>query len=48
MKIVGISAGRKNGNNEILLKHAMLEMKKAGECETEIIRLSDLDRKSVV
>lgn len=45
MKVAGISAGRKNGNNEILLKHALLEMKKSGECETEIIRLSDLNIK---
>ena len=42
MKIIGISAGRKNGNNEILLKHALLTVQEMAGADTHLIRLSDL------
>ena len=43
MKIVGLAAGRKNGNSELLMKHAMLTMREQLDLEFTIIRLSDLD-----
>lgn len=43
MKVVAISAGRKNGNNEILIKEAIMEMEKIVEVEPYIIRLSDIN-----
>lgn len=42
MKIVGLAAGRKNGNSELLMKPAMLTCGSTG-LEFTIIRLSDLD-----
>jgi multimeric flavodoxin WrbA len=39
-KIVGLSCGRKNGNCEIFLKTALMEVEKHG-IETEILRLMD-------
>lgn len=40
MKILGISAGRPNGNSEILTKYALKGAEAAG-CEVEFIRLQD-------
>jgi len=45
MKLLGISAGRKMGNSEILLKEALMAAEKAGGIDTEIIRLHDLNIK---
>lgn len=42
MKLLGISAGRKMGNSEILLKEALMAAEATGGIETEIIRLHDL------
>lgn len=42
MKILGISAGTKNGNNDAMCKEALMEAKKLG-AEVEFIRLLDLD-----
>ena len=44
MKILGISAGRKNGNNDSMCKEALIEAKKLG-AEVEFVRLMDLDIK---
>lgn len=44
MKILGISAGTKNGNNDAMCKEALMEAKKLG-AEVEFIRLLDLDLK---
>ena len=40
MKILGISAGTKNGNNDAMCKEALMEAKKLG-AEVEFIRLLD-------
>ena len=37
-KIIGYSSGRKNGNSEVLLKHALMAAEKQG-VETEIIQM---------
>lgn len=42
MRIVGLSCGRKNGNNELLLKRAMTEARRLSGAELEIIRLQEL------
>jgi len=42
MRLLGISAGRKMGNSEILLKEALMAAEQAGDIEVEIIRLHDL------
>lgn len=42
MKAVLVSAGRKNGNNEILGKQALMQLQKRCDCSAEIIRLQDL------
>lgn len=42
MRIVGLSCGRKNGNNELLLKRAMTEAKRLSGAELEIVRLQEL------
>jgi multimeric flavodoxin WrbA len=42
MKLLGISAGRKMGNSEILLKEALMAAEATGDIEVEIIRLHDL------
>lgn len=42
MKLLGISAGRKMGNSEILLKEALMAAEEAGDIDVEIIRLHDL------
>jgi|WetSurMetagenome_2_1015567.scaffolds.fasta_scaffold30542_3 multimeric flavodoxin WrbA len=42
MKLLGISAGRKMGNSEILLKEALMAAEATGDIDTEIIRLHDL------
>lgn len=42
MKLVAISAGRKNGNNEILLKEAMMAASSVTVVEPCLIRLADL------
>lgn len=44
MKILGISAGRKNGNNDSMCKEALMGAREAG-AEIEFIRLLDLDIK---
>ena len=44
MKITGLSCGRKNGNNEVLLKEAMMAAEELG-AECELICLRDLDIK---
>ena len=40
MKVLGISAGRKEGNSELLLKQALLACEDAGN-EVQFIRLHD-------
>lgn len=45
MKLVAISAGRKFGNNEILLKEAMMAAGEVTIVEPYLIRLSDLNLK---
>lgn len=47
MKILGISAGRRMGNSEILLKMALKGAEAAG-CEVELIRLQDFEIKPCV
>ena len=42
MKILGISAGRKMGNSEIMLKEALMKAQETSGAEVEIIRLHDL------
>lgn len=42
MKLLGISAGRKMGNSEILLKEALMAAEATGDIEVEIVRLHDL------
>lgn len=42
MKLLGISAGRKMGNSEILLKEALMAAEATGDIDVEIIRLHDL------
>ena len=42
MRIVGLSCGRKNGNNELLLKRAMTEARRLSGAELEIVRLQEL------
>lgn len=44
MKILGISAGTKNGNNDAMCKEALMAAKEAG-ADIEFIRLLDLDLK---
>ena len=44
MKILGISAGTRNGNNDSMCKEALMGAKLAG-AEVEFIRLLDLDIK---
>lgn len=44
MKILGISAGTKNGNNDAMCKEALMAAKEMG-AEIEFIRLLDLDLK---
>ena len=43
MRLLGISAGRTNGNTEILLREAVACAVETGGVEAEIIRLKDLD-----
>jgi multimeric flavodoxin WrbA len=42
MKLLGISAGKKMGNSEILLKEALMAAEATGDIDVEIIRLVDL------
>ena len=44
MKILGISAGTRNGNNDSMCKEALMGAKEMG-AEIEFIRLLDLDIK---
>ena len=44
MKILGISGGRKDGNNDAMCKEALMAAKEMG-AEVEFIRLIDLDIK---
>jgi multimeric flavodoxin WrbA len=44
MKLLGLSAGRKMGNSEILLKEALMAAEEAG-VEVELLRLHDLNIK---
>lgn len=44
MKILGISAGSKNGNNDAMCKEVLMTAKKLG-AEVEFVRLLDLDLK---
>ena len=46
-KIIGYSSGRKNGNSEILLKHALMAAEKHG-VETEIVRAMEHDVKPCI
>ncbi len=46
-KVIGLSTGRKNGNSEMLLKHALMAIEKHG-IETEIIRAQDCDVKPCI
>jgi multimeric flavodoxin WrbA len=43
MKLLGLSAGRKMGNGEILLKEALMAAQESGGIEVEIVRFFDLD-----
>jgi multimeric flavodoxin WrbA len=43
MKLLGLSAGRKSGNGEILLKEALLAAQEVDGVEVEIVRLFDLE-----
>ena len=43
MKVLGVSAGRRNGNGEILLKEALMTIQESGDMDVEIVRLLDLD-----
>lgn len=45
MKLLGLSAGRKNGNGEILLKEGLIAAKETGGMDVEIVRLLDLNIK---
>lgn len=45
MKVLGISAGTKNGNNEAMCKEALMGAKESG-ADIEFIRLADLDLKN--
>jgi multimeric flavodoxin WrbA len=45
MKILGISAGRRNGNAEILLREAVAGATDTGDIQAEIVRLRDIDLK---
>ena len=47
MKILGISAGTKNGNNDAMCKEALMGAKEMG-AEVEFIRLHDLDLKHLL
>lgn len=42
MRIVGLSGGRRSGNNELMLKTALAAAKQVCGAELEIIRLQDL------
>ncbi len=46
-KIIGYSSGRKNGNSEMLLKHALMAAEKLG-VETEIVRAMEHDVKPCI
>lgn len=46
-KIIGYSSGRKNGNSEILLKHALMEAEKHG-VQTQIVRAMEHDVKPCI
>ena len=48
MRIIGLSCGRRNGNNELLLKHAMTQARAVSGAELEIIRLQDLELKDCI
>ena len=43
MKILAISGGRANGNNELLLKTALKEAKAVSGAEVEVIRMKDIN-----
>jgi multimeric flavodoxin WrbA len=45
MKLLGLSCGKKYGNNESLLKEALLAAEETGEIEAKMVRLLDLDIK---
>lgn len=45
MKVLGISGGTKNGNNDAMCKEALMGAKEAGADELEFINLNDLDIK---
>lgn len=42
MKLLGISAGRKMGNSEILLKEALMAAEETGDIKVDFVRLHDL------
>ena len=42
MKILAVSAGRKDGNCEVFTKAALMEAEKMG-LEVELVRLRDMD-----
>ena len=44
MKVLAVSAGRRMGNCEVLLRHAMRGAAEAG-CEVQLIRLQDFEIK---
>ncbi|MCX8021731.1 MAG: flavodoxin family protein [Syntrophorhabdaceae bacterium] len=43
MKLLGLSAGRKMGNGEILLKEALMAAKEIGDIDVEMVRFFDLE-----
>jgi len=47
MKLLGLGAGRKNGNSEILLKEALMAAKEQG-VKVELLRLHDLNIKPCI
>jgi multimeric flavodoxin WrbA len=42
MKALGLSYGRPNGNSEVLIKEALMEVKKVTNAEVDIVRMLDL------
>lgn len=48
MRIVGLSCGRRNGNNELLLKRAMTQARIVSGADLEIIRLQELNLKDCI
>ena len=43
MRILALSAGRRDGNCEVLLKEALLAARDSSGAQAELIRLNELD-----